>query len=374
MKINKVVFVLNSIQQQRCIKRIEEFIENGYEVKVYGFDRDNGGVITRPTNFEINIIGNISNNDSFIKRLAFMSKALKKVISSEKGDCVLFYYFLLDVAIAASIVSTQPYIYENSDLMYGYFTKPLQWIFKQLDKAIINRSEVSILTSQGFIDYLFKGKTRSNVFVIPNKINKRILGLDYKGKIVDINHLSFSFVGFVRQPAVLTFAEVIANKFPQHEFRIYGPLRNNYEYEKLAEKYGNIKIMGKFTNPDDLPSIYQNTDIIVSALGNCESNNANIIYAEANKIYEAIYFRKPIVVGTGTYQANKVKENNWGFNLASFSFHDIEEFINSLTLKQIEDKIDSIKNTPMEYAVDNNTELFEYLKQPKNKSNNSFGE
>ena len=169
----------------------------------------------------------------------------------------------------------------------------------------------------------------------------------------------FSFVGFVRQPAVLTFAKVIAEKFPQHEFRIYGFLRDNSEYEKLAQQYGNIKIMGKFSNPEDLPNIYENTDIIVSALGNEKTKNANIIYAEANKIYEAVYFRKPIIVGTGTYQANKVKENNWGFNLEGFSEKNIEEFINSLTLNQLEEKINSISSIPAEYAVDNNIELFE---------------
>ena len=96
-----------------------------------------------------------------------------------------------------------------------------------------------------------------------------------------------------------------------------------------------------------------------------KTKNANIIYAEANKIYEAVYFRKPIIVGTGTYQANKVKENNWGFNLEGFSEKNIEEFINSLTLNQLEEKINSISSIPAEYAVDNNIELFEYLKHLK---------
>ena len=44
---------------------------------------------------------------------------------------------------------------------------------------------------------------------------------------------------------------------------------------------------------------------------------------------------------------------------------NIEEFINSLTLNQLEEKINSISSIPAEYAVDNNIELFEYLKHLK---------
>ena len=35
----KIVFILTSISQPRCIKRVKSFINSGFEVKIYGFDR-----------------------------------------------------------------------------------------------------------------------------------------------------------------------------------------------------------------------------------------------------------------------------------------------------------------------------------------------
>lgn len=360
MEIKKVVFILNSIHQQRCIKRIDEFIERGYNVSVYGFERD-GGVPTVPRTFKINIIGKILHSDSMLTRLRIMYRAIREIVRRENGKNIIFYYFLLDVAIVGRLISRRPYIYENSDLMYGYKSKLLQFFFKRVDKYIITKSVASVLTSEGFIEYLFESVKPDNVFVIPNRINKRIQKYEYEEKILDINHIVFSFVGFIRQEAVQSFADVIARHFPQHEFRIYGRSVNMEFYERLAENYKNIKIMGMFSNPEDLPRIYGDTDIIVSALGNKESNNVNIIYAEANKIYEAIYFRKPIIVGTGTFQANKVQKNHWGYNLSDFSEEGIICFINSLSEESIKSVIYSLSKVPREEAIDNNIEIYSYL-------------
>ena len=36
----KIVFILNGVYKSRCLKRIEEFIDNGYKVDAYGFSWD----------------------------------------------------------------------------------------------------------------------------------------------------------------------------------------------------------------------------------------------------------------------------------------------------------------------------------------------
>ena len=64
----KIVFIINSISAQRCIKRVEEFIANGYEVDVYGFSRKMA-VPLEPKNFRLNVIGTFENAMPFAKRL-----------------------------------------------------------------------------------------------------------------------------------------------------------------------------------------------------------------------------------------------------------------------------------------------------------------
>ena len=50
MAKKKIIFFINAITITRCIKRIEEFIDNGYEVEAYGFERG-GEVYAQPQSF-----------------------------------------------------------------------------------------------------------------------------------------------------------------------------------------------------------------------------------------------------------------------------------------------------------------------------------
>ena len=52
----KIVFVLNAVSLTRCQKRVQEFIDHGYEVDVYGFERG-GETYAKPANYEIETIG-----------------------------------------------------------------------------------------------------------------------------------------------------------------------------------------------------------------------------------------------------------------------------------------------------------------------------
>lgn len=358
----KIVFILNSIQQQRCIKRIEEFIDNGYEVDVYGFRR-NKVMPTKATRFTIHVLADIPSKMPMWRRFFMMHKTVKSVFNKYKNDDVVFYFFLLDVALVCRSVSKQRYIYENSDLMYGYYIKPIQLLFRLLDKWIIKKSLLSILTSGGFVEYLFKGEKPENVIVVPNRINKAIRDLPYKEKEIDQNHLSFAFVGFVRQPATRRFAEVLLSHFPQHEFHVYGLIHEAHlvEYEELSRKYHNIHLHGAFSNPKDLPAIYENIDIIVSAIG--DVGTANVLYSEPNKLYECIYFRKPIIAPSIGYWGDKVKRLGLGFSLNDTTEAGIVSLIKGITKESIKSVQDNIARIPQNEAIDDNPELFKMLRE-----------
>lgn len=54
----KIIFIINIILNQRCIKRINEFIENGYDISAYSFVRE-GVSYKQLCNFNIQIIVSI---------------------------------------------------------------------------------------------------------------------------------------------------------------------------------------------------------------------------------------------------------------------------------------------------------------------------
>lgn len=356
----KVVFILNAITITRCQKRVQEFIDKGYEVDVYGFERG-GETYAKPEKYHIETIGYHTVSMSYFKRLSVIVKALRKLHKKYKRQKnVVFYYFFFDVAFAASLVSNRPYIYEESDIPYSNIANPLLLKFlKRKDKSIILKSMLTVMTSEGFIKYHGLEGQLDNIQLVPNRVNPALLQFPYTRKALDMEHLSIGFVGGFRYQSIFNFAEVVANEFPLITFHVFGTLMENRSViQELALKHENIKLHGIFKNPQDLPSVYEQLDLVLAAY---DSTSVNARYAEPNKMYESIFFRVPIIVSKDTFLSDKVSRLGIGFSVNGLDKEEIKRFISSLTKEDIESKNRGLTAIPQELAINENPSLFKYL-------------
>ena len=85
--------------------------------------------------------------------------------------------------------------------------------------------------------------------------------------------------------------------------------------------------------------------------------------AEPNKFYESLYFDTPIIVSEGTYLSERVRQFNSGYVVDAMNDNSIDNFINGLTFKDINEKMESIKKVPKKDSVNINDEFFLKLKQ-----------
>lgn len=355
----KIVFILNRIPNQRCIKRIDEFIEHGYEVDAYTFVRQ-GVDYNLPKNFELKIIGEIKEKGNFHKRLKMMIGAITKVGEKYKKEPVIFYYFGLDIALFSRLTIKKPYFYEESDIAQTYVgNQIIRKVLDVLDRRIIRKSFQTVFTSEGFIDYHFEENKPEHTHVIPNRLNKSILSLsEVSKKPLDINHLSIGFVGFIRYESLVTFADVFSREFPQHTFHFYGVAYSHAEEVEKLKLRDNVHAHGKFSSPDDLPKIYSAIDLVLSTY---DLDLENVRYAEPNKLYEAIFFKTPIIVTSDTFLARKVEKLGIGYSLDATKPEQIVDFVKSLTEKDLQDKISRCSEIPREYTINDNQEFFEKL-------------
>lgn len=355
----KVIFIINSIQQQRCLKRIEEFISNGYEVIAYGFSRSEV-IPTLPEKFHIEVLAHIDNNRSYFKRLILMYKALQPVFNRHKNENVLYYYFLLDVAMVCRLLNRKPYIYEESDLMQTYLpSKVLCTILNWIDRCIIKQSTLTTMTSEGFILYHFGTQIPENVVLVPNRLNPSILELTYRQSKTNIDHLRVAFVGSARYESIIRFADAFLSAFPQHELHFYGLINDRpEEFERLRKTYKNVFFHGKFCNPKDLPSIYENIDLVLATY---DYRFENVRYAEPNKLYEAAYFATPIIVSSNTVLAQKTLQWGVGFAIDPFNPKAVQTFFTTLTQARLDECVAHCKTLDKQELIDNNPQLFEKL-------------
>jgi len=357
----KVVFILNNVQGQRCIKRIEEFIDNGFEIEAYGFFR-NDYIIPVQGNIDIVRIAEFSNASNYFKRALIMWKSLKKILSTGNKENI-YYFFNLDVAIVANLIRKTKYIYEEGDLRYLNFkSKIIKYLFKRIDIFIIKKSVETVFTSEGFANYLFGNTCPQNISIIPNKLNKKTLNLPIvaKEKHNFPLKLKIGFVGTIRYHSIYNFVSVFAENFSNYEFHFYGGVMNSNE--KLfyqLKKYDNVFFHGTFVSPDDLPMIYSKIDMVLSAY---DVGADNVKYAEPNKLYEAIFFGTPIIVSKGTFLSEKVKKMDVGYSIDPFNNSEIVDFFTNLTLEDLNRKIAACVAIDKKDSINSNTQFFHKLK------------
>ena len=355
-----IIFILNSISVPRCIKRINEFVDNGYNCRVYAFSRKEEK--HNECKVDIQIVAEFDNRLSFAKRVPIIIKTLRNILKANKDDKdAIYYVFGLDDAIFFKMLTRRPFIYEESDLAHTYIgNKMIRQTLERMDKKIIKKSLLTVLTSEGFAEYHFgeKASWPKNIALVPNRLDARIKDYPYTAqKVTSVETLKIGFVGVIRFKSIFAFAKYVLEKYPNIEIHFYGGVTVKLqETFKELEKYDNCYFHGVFKNPDDMPAIYSSIDLVLSTY---DTNFENVLYAEPNKLYEAVYFETPIIVSEGTFLAKKVERLGIGYAVDAFEGESIDKLIKSLTVESIQSKQDKARELGRDFAINSNHELME---------------
>lgn len=359
--MKKIVLIADAIFDPLIVRRVEDLCEAGFEVHLYGYKRNTIGEHKYNSDIKIKELGSLNNGGKYFKKFLKIKKDIKKIIKREGKEDILYYGFGFIIGNILSFHRVN-YIYEICDLLYGYgIMQKIALLFKTLDRRAIKKSKITVLTSHGFHKYLFR-RPQSNIIIQPNRINKIFLEKERPHEFLpNISHLRFAYVGAPRSKAtVLHFAKIIGKFYPNHEFHFYGdgPAAKGFEAETMD--YKNVFFHGRFRNPDDLSEIYKNIDLVVACY---ETDALNERILEPNKLYEAIYFKKPIVVSKNSFLAERVSELNCGYTINAYSESQIRYFVDSLNDKDMESIQKSDSEIAKEYTIDSSCKLIKKLLQ-----------
>lgn len=358
---NKIIFLVNSLSQPRCIRRIESIAALGYDVVVYGYDRNQYNCNVLSKNIECHVLGNLPKGEGYFSKLLTIRKDVKKIIDKHKEENCLYYSFGYFESLFLRL-NNVPYTYEISDIAYGSpkFDK-VRFLMKAIDRNLVKNAKFTLLTSEGFKGFLEQRK--GNYIIQPNKVNRKIYNVNRTPLNLKNNSIVFSFIGMIRYPSMMRFAEVIGKYFPQHEFHFYGEA--NIEatqniINELTSKYSNIKIYGAFKNPDDFEKIYNSIDVVVTTYGN-ESLNERIL--DPNKLYEGILFCRPLIASKGTYLGIQVEKYKCGLTIDSSTHESIRNAVEKITINNLNEFSLNEFKIKRDFAFDNMDNIKNMLEQ-----------
>lgn len=347
-----IVFFVMSLSQPRCIKRVTAFREAGYHCIVYGYRRGQYDVNDFPEDIEVNLLGEVKDYKNNFKQV----KADVANVYRLHGKNALYYAFGFIPSLFFALKRVR-FIYECSDVFYAYpkFDK-VRWLLKRMDKWLIGRSKVTVMTSGGFAEY-FGVTDNEKVVVLPNRVSPRLELVERKSLSVS-NSLSFGFVGSIRYQNVFRFAEVIGKEFLQHSFHFYGggDKQTIDRVEELSVENPNVHYHGKFKSPEDLSRIYENLSIVVACYDNASLNEQ---IAEPNKLYESLFFCKPIIVSPNTYLSTRVQALGCGFIVDANEYNPVKDFIANLSIDDVNRISENEFHTSFAEIIDSPSELIE---------------
>ena len=326
--MKRIVCITGIASQPRFIKRVQTLLLAGYDVTVYGHNREGYVGNALPEGVEYFDKGMQIDGQDYLSKIKDGYKDVKELTQKYKGQDVCFYSFSFLTAFWFYYRKAN-YIYEISDILYGYKRLgKIAPIMKWLDKKVIKRSKLAIMTSEGFKKYFFGDQPVSNVLVQPNKVNSNIHLETREAKLIG-DEIKFSFIGAIRYfDTILRFAKVVGEKFPKHQFHFWGDSSFGKAFRDECSGYRNVVFHGKFKNPEDLNKIYSQTDVVVACY---ENTNLNEKIAEPNKMYEAILYCKPIIVQKDTFVAERVEEYRCGYAIDAYNDQEIEQFISNIS-------------------------------------------
>lgn len=349
----KIIFISPAISAVHIRKRVTGLVDAGLEVIVYAFDRGDKASNEYPENVKVINLGYTPNDKGYFSKFFKYIPILRKIFKEYKNEDVLYFVCAFDLALITKLFSGKRYFYHISDLVYGYFSSKIQPIFRVIDQFIISSAQRVVVTSEGFKDYLSTPKTATKFIYQPNSLSNAIYNSEViDRKIESVESLNFAFIGFVRFKSIFKFAEVIGKHFPQHKFLFFGKALEIEVLDKMVTEYKNIEYFGTFKSPDDLSNIYSKVDIVVSCY---DTKSLNVRLAEPNKLFESLYFAKPIVVSSNTILEKQVLRLGAGWGVDANQEQSIIGFVESLTLNNIQSVVKNISTVDKSLLIDDNS-------------------
>lgn len=334
--ISKTVYYIRStsiINDSRASKEITSLIDNGYDVVVLGWDRDN----------RISDYDNIFINDKRIKAKFFKCKSkYGKSLSTIKGlilfqfwvfkqlkkdinrfsfihacdfDCGYMSYRIAKKYNKKLVYDMYDYYVDSRD-MPNYIKK----IIMKKENAIINFADVSIICGEWRKEQI-KNTHPKKLIVIHNTPN-----LDYikQDKIIKSENkkIKIGYVGVFQDNRLLL---ELLEKFKDnndYEFHIGGFGIYENQVIKAAEDSCNIYYYGSLKYNQVL-ALESDCDILFAVYNPIIQNHK---YSAPNKVYEAMSLGKPIIVCKNTGIDQLVRENNIGCIIE----YDVNDFFKAI--------------------------------------------
>lgn len=334
------MFFLSHQPNPRFIKQINYLAESN-RVSVIYFSRStlpdlNSNIAGGANCYSV---GQIESSGRYLSRLVSYAKAMGALWRCRRRvrtDVVIVNnidVLLLEVALRALTLRPARVVLEVSDLLQYVFARGMAAkLFRTIDQALVRLFvDRLIVTSRKYYDVYYATFFRGPQLELENKplrknVPPRVDRAAHGGRTI------IGVVGLIYQAAPIQALFDAVKDDDSVEVQIYGRLYDAQNSKALIESYcarqRNIVFKGGYDFFKDAARIYGGLDLLYVSYDTADSMLNNRV-ALPNKLYEAMYFRVPIIASKGTYLAERVMAAGIGYEIDCGSVAQIRDILKS---------------------------------------------
>lgn len=212
----------------------------------------------------------------------------------------------------------QKLIYENLDVPTETFI--LRKITTAIEHWHLRRVDLTVHASR-FFTKLYS--PRLPQIVLENKPTCALPTLQEK---TFHTPLRIAFIGLLRYRDILSTLIDAVRDDARFQLFFHGDGHARAYLEDYAKGVSNVAFTGRYSY-DDIPRLYEQTDILWAAYPN---KDFNVKYAISNKFHESLAFGTPAIYADNTCLGDYVVENHVGMAVDPYSAEAIRSLLNSL--------------------------------------------
>lgn len=195
------------------------------------------------------------------------------------------------------------YLFDFRDYSFEKFLP-----YKKMVDKLIEESQITTISSHGFMDFLNRNKKIIMNHNIPVGINKQ-----EPTNIKEKSVINIGFVGGVRYyEENCALISKLQNEFRYQLWYIGKPV-SDCDLKAFCEsnEISNVSFIGKYNNAEKI-ELYKNMEMINSIYGD---HSLEVTTALPNRLYEACLLKKPIISSKGTFLGEMIERYRLGLVL-----------------------------------------------------------
>lgn len=300
-----IVFINDIGHSPYIAKYIDSITEAGLDYEVISWDREPHKGRTYPENYKIFKLFSLEEKHPINKIIDFIrfGRFANKKVKEKRYDKLIILTSLTGIILYRTLKKSyrQKYIFDYRDASYEFLP-----LFKKMIAKLVTNSYFTCVSSRGFLEIL---PPADNYVVVHNF---QYGDLRYKEAACTLSRqepIHVNYIGYVRGYYLLKMIDLFARD-KRFVLNFHGGGEHLNITREHASGIDNIHFTGEYRGNEKHRFIKQ-ADLICY---NYESSFIND-KALANKYYDALIFKKPLLGNSQTYSGRLISQNGLGISL-----------------------------------------------------------